>query len=334
MKAKLSPTMVGVFVIGAIALGVVALLSFGGLHFFSQPQRFVVYFDESVHGLDLGSAVKLRGVRVGHVVDLSVSYDSKENHSLVEVVCELSRDILTDSRGVPIDVSDRAALQTLIDHGLRAKLGVVGLATGLLYVELNFVDPREYPGSNAGVIGVKYAVMPSMPSAISEYQASLTMILSNLKQVDFGGLATDVKRLLATAQKQLDGADVKGLVSQWKDAGASVKELASSPDAKQAFSNLNSAITELRGVLAKVDLQVTPAGENLTATLKEAKAALERFNAAAASAQHFIEAQSWVGDQGVQTLQELGDAAESVRRLADFLERDPNALLVGKKPAP
>ncbi|HEV8072661.1 MAG TPA: hypothetical protein VGP21_00910, partial [Opitutaceae bacterium] len=112
------------------------------------------------------------------------------------------------------------------------------------------------------------------------------------------------------------------------------KDLASSPDAKQAFANLNAAITDLRSVLAKVDTQVTPAGENLTAMLKEAKASLERFNAAAASAQHFIEAQSWVGDQGVQTLQQLGDAAESVRRLADFLERDPNALLVGKKPSP
>jgi paraquat-inducible protein B len=160
------------------------------------------------------------------------------------------------------------------------------------------------------------------------------MILSNLKKVDFGGLSTDVKSLLDTAQKQLNGADVKGLIGQWKDAGAAVKDLASSPDAKQTFANLNAAITELRGVLAKIDTQVTPAGENLTATLKEAKASLERFNAAAASAQHFIEAQSWVGDQGVQTLQQLGDAAESVRRLADFLERDPNALIVGKKPSP
>jgi paraquat-inducible protein B len=334
VKAKLSPTVVGAFVIGAIALGVLALLSFGGLHFFSQPQRFVVYFDESVHGLDLGSAVKLSGVRIGHVVDLNVRYDARSNHSQVGVVCELSRDILTDAHGEAIDVSDRTALQVLIDRGLRAKLGVVGLATGLLYVELNFIDPAEYPVSNANRAREKYAVVPAMPSAIAEYQASLTMILSNLKKVDFGGLADDVKKLLSTAQKQLDGADVKGLVSQWKDAGVAVKELASSPDAKQAFANLNAAITDLRGVLAKVDTQVTPAGENLNATLKEAKASLERFNAAAASAQHFIEAQSWVGDQGVQTLQQLGDAAESVRRLADFLERNPNALIVGKKPAP
>ena len=65
MKTKVSPAVVGMFVLGALALGVIALLSFGGLSLFSKPQRFMVYFDESVHGLDLGSPVKLRGVRVG-----------------------------------------------------------------------------------------------------------------------------------------------------------------------------------------------------------------------------------------------------------------------------
>src|SRR4051794_14659609 len=52
MKAKVSPTIVGAFVIGAMVLGVVALFAFGGVNFFAKPQRFVVYFDESVHGLD------------------------------------------------------------------------------------------------------------------------------------------------------------------------------------------------------------------------------------------------------------------------------------------
>ncbi len=334
MKPKLSPSVVGAFVVGALLLALIALLSFGGLSLFSQPQRFVVYFDESVHGLDLGSPVKLRGVRVGRVVDLSVRYDAAQNHAVAAVVCELNRNVITDERDVPIDVSKRGELQDLIGRGLRAKLGVIGLATGLLYVELGFYDPLNYPPAETSPAGIKYAVIPAVPSAISEYQASLTMILSNLRKVDFAGLAEDVKVLLADTRKQIDGTDVKGLVRQWTEAGAAVKDLASSPDARQAFANLNAAITELRGVLARLDTQVTPAGENLNATLKEARAALERFNAAAAAAQHFIEAQGWVGDQAAQTLQQLGDAADAVRRLADFLERDPNALLVGKQPSP
>jgi paraquat-inducible protein B len=60
MKTKISPAFVGAFVIGAFALCIIALLSFGGIGFFSKPQRFVVYIDESIHGLDAGSPVKLR----------------------------------------------------------------------------------------------------------------------------------------------------------------------------------------------------------------------------------------------------------------------------------
>ena len=58
MKTKISPAIVGAFVIGAFALGTLALLSFGGFHFFDKPERFVVYFDESVHGLDLEHRVQ------------------------------------------------------------------------------------------------------------------------------------------------------------------------------------------------------------------------------------------------------------------------------------
>ena len=123
---------------GAFALAIVALLTFGGVSFFSKPQRFVVYFNESIHGLDLGSPVKLRGVRVGRVADLNIRYDEATNRSVVAVLCEFSRDTMTDNKGVLIDVTDRAQLQTLVDHGLRAQLGVLGLATGLLYVELDF----------------------------------------------------------------------------------------------------------------------------------------------------------------------------------------------------
>src|SRR5260221_13857728 len=111
------------FVLGALILGLVGLLSFGGVNFFSKPQRFVVYFDESIHGLALGSPVKLRGVRVGRVVDLNIRYDKKNNPSVVVVRCELSKNKLADATGAQIDFTNRAELQTLVDRGLRAQLG-------------------------------------------------------------------------------------------------------------------------------------------------------------------------------------------------------------------
>ena len=133
MKTKVSPAIVGLFVLGAFALGLIALLSVGSLSLFSKPHRFMVYFDESIHGLDLGSPVKLRGVRVGRVVDLAVHYDDVANRSVVVVTCELSRNVITDEKGAQLKIAEARDIQTMVDHGLRAQLGVLGLALGFVH---------------------------------------------------------------------------------------------------------------------------------------------------------------------------------------------------------
>src|ERR1044071_7952145 len=163
MKTKASPAIVGAFVIGAMLLGGVAVFAFGGVNFFAKPQRFVVYFDESVHGLDLGSQVKLRGVRVGRVVGLNIRYDQRRHQSVVAVLCEFNKDVMTDNRGVVVDVANRAELEKLVESGLRAHLGVLGLATGLLFVELDFHNPQDYP-ANPNLVDPKYMVIPAVPS--------------------------------------------------------------------------------------------------------------------------------------------------------------------------
>jgi len=330
VKTKFSPTVVGAFVLGGFALIIIGLLSFGGVSFFSKPQRFVVYFDESIHGLDLGSPVKLRGVRVGRVVDLNIRYDEKKNHSVVVVVCEFSKNMVTDTAGARIDVSERGELQNLVDRGLRAQLGVLGLATGLLFVELDFLDPKEFP-ADPRLPESKYAIVPAVPSAISEFQASASEILANLQKVDFAGISVELKALLATTRKQVDGVDLKGVMAQWKATGVAVEAAATAPEIKQTFSNLNAAVTDLRTLLAKLDTQVVPAGQDLRDTLAQAKVTLESFNAAANDARRFIAAQGSVGPELSRTLAQLGEAADSVQRLADFIERNPNALLTGKK---
>jgi paraquat-inducible protein B len=312
-------------------LGFVALISFGGVDFFSRPQRFVVYFNESIHGLDLGSPVKLRGVRVGRVVDLNVRYDAAQNQSMVAVACELNRNVIADRDGTNVDVSDRDVLQKLIDHGLRAQLGVMGLATGLLFVELDFYNPHEYPPDPRAPES-KYAVIPAVPSAISEYQASLSVILADLRKVDFAGLSKELKGLLVDTRKQVNTIEVKELLAEWTKAGQSVNALATSPEFKQAFVHLDAAIADLRGVLAKLDAQIDPAGAKFGETLAEAKRTLETFNTTAVTLRRFVSAQQNLGADADQAFTRLAAAADAVQRLADFLERNPTALISGRKP--
>jgi paraquat-inducible protein B len=330
MKTKVSPTIVGAFVIGAMVLAVVALFSFGGINFFRKPQRFVVYFDESVHGLDLGSPVKLRGVRVGRVVGLNIRYDSQRATSAVAVVCEFSKDVMTDSKGVIVDVADREELEHLVAGGLRAQLGVLGLATGLLFVELDFKNPKEYP-PDLKLGDAKYAVVPAIPSTISEFQASAIELLANLKKIDFAGISKGITSLLATIPKYLEGVDLKGVSDQWKKTGEQFEALAKGPEFRRTFENLNGAVNDLRAMIAKLDGQIEPAGKEVQATLIEAKKTVQAFSEAASAAKAFIAAQAGVGEELGETLSHLNDAADSVRRLADFLERNPNALITGRK---
>lgn len=330
MKTKVSPAIVGAFVIGAFALGLIALLSFGSISLFSKPQRFIVYFNESIHGLDLGSPVKLRGVRVGRVVDLTVEFDQAVQRSVVRVLCEFNRDIISDGKGGMVDVTSREVLQDMIDNGLRAQLGVIGLATGLLYVELDFLDPVEYPDEHLKT-EIKYAQVPAVRSTISEFQASFTEILADLKEVDIAGLSREISGLITDVRRQVNAVEAGELVAQWTQAAESLNALAVSPEIKSMLKNLNGAAVELRAVLAKLDGQIAPTGENLAKTLDETRRTLETFNATAETLRKFINAQRSLGSDADQALTKLAAAADAVQRLADFLERNPQALLTGRK---
>lgn len=337
MKTKISPAVVGAFVLGAFVIGIITLLALGSLSLFTRPERFMVYFDESISGLDDGSPVKLHGVRVGHVAGISIRYDRNTGKSVAAVLCELNRGSITDESGASFDVSDRAALQALVDRGLRAQLEMGGLATGLLFVELEFMDPHKYPDLST-TTDMKYVIVPPTPSEISELRASAvslmanaTTVLGRMEQIDFQGLSVELKKLVAETRLSIQGADIKGLADQWKKTGESVDALARSPDALRALENLNKTLDELRVAIARLDTQVDTNGKDLQATLIQAKTALESFNSAAQSARGFISAQQDFGTEANRALEKVAAAADSIQRLADFIERNPNSVIAGRK---
>lgn len=335
MKTKISPTVIGLFVLGALLLAIVALFSFGGVNFFSKPERFVVYFNESIHGLDHGSPVKLRGVRIGRVVGMQVraTPPAKERagaRSVVAVVCELSRDVVADTEGRPVDVSDRGELQRLIDEGLRAQLGIAGFATGLLYVELDFYDPADNPPNLRDDIDSPYLEMPAVPSAIAEFQANLTDVLNDIRRIDFLRIANELEGLLADTRRQVNAADLAAISREWAEAGRAVRTLADSPETRAMLANVASASARFDSVLAQIEGAVGPGAEQLNLVLQDARGSLAEFQATATMVKRFVAAQQNLGHDASTAFTRLGDAAAAVARLADFLERNPNALLSGR----
>lgn len=331
MKSRFSPAAVGMFVLGAVLLGMLAFISFGGTNFFSKPTRFVVYFDESVSGLDPGAAVKVNGVRIGRVAAINVRYDSSTRLALVQTICEIDRNVLTDHDGNTIEITNPVELQNLIDRGMRAKLNLQGI-TGLLFVELSFEDPREYPAPKRTTVDA-YPVIPAIKSPIAEVQSSIVEIVANIKKVDFAGLSKELKTLLATTNQKVSDLDVKALAERVGRAADAVDKFASSPDAKAVMANLNKTITDTQALIAKIDAQVQPVSGELKQTLTDAQAALKQIDSAALTTRRFVQSQGYLGEDLTRTLQQISEAAGAIQRLAELLERNPNALLVGRKPA-
>ena len=105
MNKKISPTLIGAFVVGAVALIVIAILVFGSGRLFRQSRDFVLYFDNSVNGLRVGAPVKFKGVEVGSVKDIRLQLEQGKLINKIPVIIEIDLGKLT-SRGSSRDIAE------------------------------------------------------------------------------------------------------------------------------------------------------------------------------------------------------------------------------------
>ncbi|HVO95516.1 MAG TPA: MCE family protein, partial [Terriglobales bacterium] len=88
MKTRVSPTLIGVFVVGAVAVLVAAIVGLGSGVWFRKTYEFVLYFQGSVNGLNVGAPVKYKGVEIGSVTDILLQLE-KPQPGRIPVIIEL-----------------------------------------------------------------------------------------------------------------------------------------------------------------------------------------------------------------------------------------------------
>ena len=91
MGSKISPTVIGAFVVGAIICMVAGVLLFGGGKFFTEKLPYVLFFDSSVEGLNVGAPVIFRGVQVGQVTEISAIANPQTFDVVIRVKIESCR---------------------------------------------------------------------------------------------------------------------------------------------------------------------------------------------------------------------------------------------------
>jgi paraquat-inducible protein B len=140
MSARANPTAIGIFVTGATALAVLALLVFGSGRIFRRQETFIIYFNESVNNLSDGSPVKFKGVQIGQVRRITLRYNQATDSSSVPVLIDIDLSRLRNNLGVEINLADEQVFDEQVRLGLRAKLQMQSLLTGLLYIDLDIYD--------------------------------------------------------------------------------------------------------------------------------------------------------------------------------------------------
>src|SRR5262245_5922883 len=167
MGKKVSPTMIGAFVVGALALAVIGVAVFGSGRLFRKTQEFVLYFDRSVNGLRVGAPVKFKGVEVGAVTRIELSLGQRvirQGEVHIPVVIELDAKRIAE-KGGRVEMT-QAALDEAIAAGLRGQLATESFVTGVLYVELDF-----HPGSPVRLereADVHILEIPTLPTALEQ----------------------------------------------------------------------------------------------------------------------------------------------------------------------
>jgi paraquat-inducible protein B len=329
MSKPVNKTLIGVFVLGAVTLAVTAVLIFGSGKFFAPVKKFVLFFEGSVKGLNVGAPVIFRGVKIGEVTAIQLHFDPKHLTTVIPVYVEIDPSTFT----VPVeftplekDVEKKYVfIQPLVEKGLKAQLQMQSFVTGQLMINLDF-----YPDKPIKLVGLekKYPEIPTVPTSMEE----LSKTLQNLKPEE---LYKKVMLTVEGIEKIVNSPELLSTIRSVNQTMKSADRLVHNIDVQAGplLANLQRSSEAARNVLAEVERALSaekgiPA--QLEETLKTTNSTLKQVENTFATIQSMTEENANIGYELNRALKELSAAARSIRILADYLERHPEALLKGK----
>ena len=333
MSRRANPTIVGSFIIGAIALLVAGIVIFGGGTVFRQELRAVAFFQGNVQGLNVGAPVNLRGVRIGTVTAIRIEVDFNGT-VLIPVLMDFDPKLMKLRNGsvTAEDLLQPATMRRAVDHGLHARLAMQSFVTGQLLVDL-FIDPDE-PKNLVGA-EPSLAEIPTSPSDIEKVRNVLAHL--PLEQI-----ADSMARILDRLDGLISSSDIPGLVQSLiatsnnfnaltLRARAALDSVSGnfSETAQSARSALATAETTLRD--ARTLLRTTNGlmTDDVKVTLRAATGAMDSAEKALSGVNKLVDNSQQRYDLD-QTLRNLSAMSRALRALTEELERRPNAIITGK----
>jgi len=304
MGRKANPAVIGAFVIGAVALTVLAVTIWGSGKLFQQKFVAICYFPGSVNGLSRGAPVKFRGVQIGEVGDIRLLYEQARGAPRIPVFLNIDGERMRELGATREPSPER--LKELIDQGLRARLQTLSIVTGVLYVDFDLL-----PGSPMELMqeaSATYPEIPTLPTPLEEATKTVSDVLAQIKQVDFKGIGMAVR-------EAVDG----------------VSRLAGNPRLAASIDGLPDAIAAARRLLVDLDTQTAPVAGGVREVSTDARQTLASLRATLESIQALLGPDAPLSVEVARTATDIGRAARALTDLADFLGRDPSAVVFGRR---
>ncbi len=348
MSKRTNKTLIGGFVVGALALVVVAVLIFGGGKFFSEKVKYVLYFESSVKGLSVGAPVIFKGIRIGSVTDIKGVVDPETLSIQIPVYIETEQGTFgvrgqekTWSALIRGTAERQRVIRQLIERGLRAKLDQQSFVTGQLMVSLDF-----YPDKPAKFLGD--GTVPEIPTILSP----MAELSKTLGEIDFQGLATSLTSTVSAIERTVNSPEIaetiRSITGATKDLQALVQNVNRQID--PLVNNINETIGDFGKLARDVDQKIKPLASGVDQSLKDIQGLVANINGVVkkidAAAEPLPETLAHVKrvsrdlDELIssqrpnlqRTIENVRATSQNVRDLSEQAKQDPSSVFFGGPP--
>lgn len=317
MSEKPHTVAIGVFVVGALLIGLTTIIFVLGTGIGVKRDKVVMVFDGSIKGLTVGAPVALRGVQIGQVTDIELILDADTVELIMLVEAELRSENIR-RRGD----SERDLTEELIHRGLRAQLNTQSLLTGLLYVQLDFHPETPV---NLADIDSPYLQIPTIPTGLER-------LTREVQEIDIAKMASDLEATVKGINAFVTSEGFQTLPGELRNTLASVGALSEDLRAQLESTGpkLDRALEGANQTLSSAEQELTRVSALVQANLQVLDEAIAAFRSAMEEMDSFVSPDSSTTHELNRALREISNAGRALQALAKTLEAQPEALIRGK----
>ena len=292
MARKTANFILGLFVILGILIGVVAIIWVGATSYFQKGQTYISYFNESVQGLQMDSAVKYRGVEVGRVEKIRVAPDNK----LIGVVMKVN-------------------LRGNLPQEVLAQLTAAGI-TGIMFIDLDRRKPDEPDLSPTLSFPSEYPIIPSRPSEMQRIISGVNAVVQKFDQMDLKGISNQLVATTKAIETFFSGQEMTRILAKVEGTAANLEKISGKVDQVVAAGKLEDLLKEAREALK--------GARNLVATVQDDLKALKLPETMGKTRAIFQQVEA--------TSENLRQVSENLDKFVERIYDRPPDLLFGKPP--